>query len=101
MDAAPYRTGDRRPIAVRRWRLFQRLAICLARLGISPNAISLASMFFGILAGVALGFTACTSGVEQRLLWLGAAVCVQLRLLANLLDGMVAIECGRASPVGE
>jgi phosphatidylglycerophosphate synthase len=29
-----------------------------------------------------------------------AAVCVQLRLLCNLLDGMVAIEGGKQSPVG-
>jgi phosphatidylglycerophosphate synthase len=101
MDAPPYRSGDRRPIAVRRWTIFQNLAVRLARLGVSPNAISLAGMFCGILAGVLLGLTNCVTGVEQRLLWLGAALCVQLRLLANMLDGMVAIECGRASPVGE
>jgi phosphatidylglycerophosphate synthase len=58
-------------------------------------------MIFGILAGLSLWATALVSGGEQRLLWLGAALCVQLRLLANLLDGMVAIECGRASAVGE
>ncbi|HYT90857.1 MAG TPA: CDP-alcohol phosphatidyltransferase family protein [Gemmataceae bacterium] len=101
MDAAPYRAGDRRPIAVRHWRVFQSLAAYLARLGVSPNAISLAGMGFGILAGVALGLTACAAGVEERLLWLAAAVCVQLRLLANMLDGMVAIEGARAAPVGE
>jgi phosphatidylglycerophosphate synthase len=28
------------------------------------------------------------------------ALCVQLRLLCNLLDGMVAVEGGRGSPVG-
>ena len=27
-------------------------------------------------------------------------LCVQLRLLCNLLDGMVAVEGGRSSPVG-
>src|SRR5437867_3360995 len=101
MDAAPYQSGDRRPIAVRRWRVFQHLATRLARLGVSPNAISLTGMFFGLLAGVALGLTACVGGIEQRLLWLAAAGCIQLRLLANMLDGMVAIECSRASPVGE
>jgi phosphatidylglycerophosphate synthase len=31
---------------------------------------------------------------------LGAAVCIQLRLLCNLLDGMVAIEGKRQSPTG-
>src|SRR6266545_3362462 len=73
MDAAPYRAGDRRPIAVRHWRVFQSLAAYLARLGVSPNAISLAGMGFGILAGVALGLTACAAGVEERLLWVAAA----------------------------
>jgi phosphatidylglycerophosphate synthase len=32
--------------------------------------------------------------------WLVAAACVQLRLICNLLDGMVAIEGGRKSRVG-
>ena len=34
------------------------------------------------------------------LAWLLAAVCVQLRLVCNLLDGMVAIEGGKKSSVG-
>lgn len=33
--------------------------------------------------------------------WLAAAVLIQLRLLANVLDGMVAVGRGVASPVGE
>jgi phosphatidylglycerophosphate synthase len=33
--------------------------------------------------------------------YLSAALFIQLRLLCNLLDGMVAIEGGRRSPVGE
>lgn len=36
-----------------------------------------------------------------RLWFVIGAVCVQLRLLANMLDGMVAIESGQASAVGE
>lgn len=32
--------------------------------------------------------------------YLGAALCVQLRLLCNLLDGMVAVEGGKASATG-
>lgn len=34
------------------------------------------------------------------LMWIGAAACIQLRLLCNLLDGMVAIEGGMKSPLG-
>jgi phosphatidylglycerophosphate synthase len=35
------------------------------------------------------------------MLWLAGAVLVQLRLAANMFDGMVALETGKASPVGE
>ncbi len=58
-------------------------------------------MLVGILAGVALYSTDITSGREQRLLWLAGAVGIQLRLLANMLDGMVAVASGKASPMGE
>src|SRR5262249_35085490 len=37
----------------------------------------------------------------ERIAWLAGAGLIVLRLLANMLDGMVAIESGRASPVGE
>jgi phosphatidylglycerophosphate synthase len=30
-----------------------------------------------------------------------AAACIQLRLLCNLLDGMLAVECGLQTPAGE
>jgi len=56
---------------------------------------------FGIGAALALVATASLSGAESRLVWLGAAALVQLRLLANMFDGMVATEAGEASPIGE
>ena len=34
------------------------------------------------------------------LVWLAAAACIQLRLLCNLLDGMVAVEGGKGSVTG-
>jgi phosphatidylglycerophosphate synthase len=100
MAEAPYQPTERRPIAARRWPVWQHAASWLVRRGVSPNGISLAGMGCGIAAGVALSATAYTPGWEQ-LAWLAGAVLIQLRLLANLLDGMVAIESGRASPVGE
>ena len=42
-----------------------------------------------------------TDGPGARLLFVLAALFVQARLLANLLDGMVAVGSGRASPEGE
>src|SRR5262245_15629773 len=100
MAEAPYHPAERRPIAAGHWRLSQRVAAWLARRGVSPDAISLAGMGCGIAAGVVLAATAQAPAWE-RIAWLAGAALIQLRLLANLLDGMVAIESGRASPVGE
>jgi phosphatidylglycerophosphate synthase len=67
---------------------------------VAPNAISVAGMVCAVVAGVALALTA-DAAPYARLCWLAAAGLVQLRLLANLLDGMVAVESRRASAVGE
>jgi phosphatidylglycerophosphate synthase len=91
---------ERRPIAARRWRLSQFLAQRLARAGVSANAISLIGMISGIAAGAALAATSYLSASE-RVWWLAAAILIELRLLANMLDGMVALQCGTASPLGE
>src|SRR6266849_10386145 len=96
-----YRSGERRPIAVRNWAIFQNLARWLARHGITPNSISIAGMGCGIAAGGALAATSWSYSLEQRVAWMAAALLIQLRLLANMLDGMVAIEFGQASPMGE
>jgi phosphatidylglycerophosphate synthase len=90
--------GDRRPIATRRRKWAQTSAQWLADHNVSPNAISIAGMFACIAAGILL---ALTSTAYCRLEWLAAAVLVQLRLTANMLDGMVALNSGRASRVGE
>lgn len=93
---------DRRPIAVRSLPVFIALSRSLARGGISANAISLAGMAAGIGAGVCLYLTAHPTTAEYaRGLFFAAAALIQLRLLCNMLDGMVAIESGKASPVGE
>jgi phosphatidylglycerophosphate synthase len=54
----------------------------------------------GLAAGLALAGTWWLPG-QAHALWLLGALFVQLRLTANLLDGMVAIGGGTASPVGE
>lgn len=86
---------DRRPLASRRLPVVQRLAASFARAGIAPNAISGAGIVFALGAGLALA----ASPVHPAL-WLVAAALVQMRLLANLLDGLVAIEGGRATATG-
>lgn len=94
--------ADRRPLKSREQRVWQRLAGGLASAGVSANTISVLGMFAGLAAGACLAGTAWTaSGTATRLLWLGGALLVQARLLANMLDGMVALQRGEASPIGE
>lgn len=97
----PTEPTARRPLTSRDQPFFKHLAAWLARSGVSPNAISFSSMVFGAAAGLSLAATSCTVGGMQRFTWLGAAVFIQLRLIANLLDGMVAVEGRRGGPTGE
>src|SRR5262245_59622296 len=86
---------NRRPVRSRSSKLAQRGAVLLAAAGISPNQISVTSVVF-----------ACTGAFF--LLWLpgpagliGCAPSIQGRLACNLLHGMVAIEGGKKSSVGQ
>ena len=83
--------ADRRPIAARGLRPVVAMAEWLVRWRASPDAISVAGMAAALLAG----------GAFAAGWWLVGAVLVQMRLMANLLDGMVAIGREVASPVGE
>ena len=100
MDSSTYRVGDRRPLASRTWKASQQIAQWMASHGFTPNVISVAGLICGILAGLAFALTARVEW-PQWPLWLAGALFVQLRLLANLFDGMVAVLRHKASPVGE
>ena len=84
----------RRPIAARSSGWAKRLAGRLAASSVTPNQISLLSCVFSLLGGALILWP---NGWAS---WVGAAICIQLRLVCNLLDGMVAVEGGKASPVG-
>jgi phosphatidylglycerophosphate synthase len=98
MQESPSEAVDRRPIATRNRKWAQDATAWLASRKVSPNAISIAGMCACIIAGIALGLT---SVVDYRILWLIGALGAQLRLTANMLDGMVAIASNRASKTGE
>ncbi|MFC0409609.1 CDP-alcohol phosphatidyltransferase family protein [Roseomonas elaeocarpi] len=91
---------DRRPIAARGLRPVVDTADWLIRRRASPDAISILGMVSAALAGLALALTR-EMPEAARPLWLLGALLVQGRLMANLLDGMVAIGRGVASPTGE
>lgn len=93
--------ASRRVLKSRDTRWAHALAGLLARSGVTPNAISIFSVVF---AG---GAMACffragdqTGTAYVIAAWGGALACIQLRLLCNLMDGMVAVEGGKGSPVG-
>ena len=98
MDERATEQIDRRPIATRDRKWAQDATAWLASRNVSPDAISIAGVCACIIGGIALGLT---SIVDYRILWLIGALGAQLRLTANMLDGMVAITSSRTSKTGE
>jgi phosphatidylglycerophosphate synthase len=82
---------NRRPLRSRKTRWASGLAGLLVRAGVRPNLISLASLAAAAAAGYFF----------LRGWYLLAALSILLRLLCNLMDGMVAIEGGLGSAAGE
>jgi phosphatidylglycerophosphate synthase len=64
---------------------------------ITPNQISLLGILF---AGIGAWSLVQANQSTSAWWWLLAALCIQLRLLANMLDGLVAVEGGRGHPTG-
>jgi phosphatidylglycerophosphate synthase len=91
----------RRPLKTRERRWPHALARWLAARGIRPNWVSAASVLFAALAGILLALSLEENGDSCIPFLLGAAACVQLRLLCNLIDGLLAVEGGLAGPAGE
>ena len=94
-------TGDRRPLASRSTGWARKLSAALASTSITPNQISILSM---VAAAGAWGALAFSVSVDSRILigvcLIVAAIACQLRLLCNLMDGMVAIEAGKQTRDG-
>lgn len=98
MDGLP----GRRPLRIRGSAWARALAGALARRRVPPNAISLASIGCAAGAAVALALWRQAPGTGwQAATLVAAAAGIQLRLLCNMLDGMVAVEGGLRSPVGD
>ena len=91
----------RRPIKARDSKWAAQVASFLARCGIKPNVISVFSAIFAGLGGLALALSQRVPAWGGAALFVAAAICIQLRLLCNLFDGMVAIEGGFKTKSGE
>jgi phosphatidylglycerophosphate synthase len=92
--------GDRRPLASRNTRWAQALARRMTALSVTPNQISQASMVMAALAGSSFWLSGQGSGGLRAVFLILAALFCQLRLLCNLLDGMVAVEGGKGEADG-
>jgi phosphatidylglycerophosphate synthase len=101
-DTPPSPELRRRPIRVRDTRLAHSLARAAARAGLRPNGISVLSVVCAVLGAGAFVASGYCDGVLAKAAWLlGAGFCVQMRLLCNLLDGLVAVEGGLRTASGE
>ena len=85
---------QRRELASRSSGGAQWLAARLTNSPITPNQISMLSVGWAALGSALLSWNPGWPA------FIAAAVCVQQRLLCNLLDGMVAIEGGKSSATG-
>ena len=85
--------NNRRPIAARASGWARSISAALARSSVTPNQISVLSIAFA-------GLGAWMLWLATPLALVGAAACIQLRLVCNLLDGMVAMEGGKKTPTG-
>ena len=94
MDSQSDKT-NRRPLKSRSTGWAAAASRAVLATGLTANQVS----FLGIVIA-AVGAWAMVEGPTRPILFLAAALAIQLRLLANMLDGMVAVEGGRGGPTG-
>jgi len=94
-------SAPRRILATRRAEWAVRLARRLGGIGVTPNAVSIAGVTVALCTSAAFALAPATAGGSRAALLVAAAAGIQLRLLCNLLDGMLAVEEGLKSRTGE
>ncbi len=87
--------NDRRPLRTRTQGWVHKSTLLLLKTGITPNQVSLLSIVFAVGGATAFFFSH-----DHPILLLGAIAGIQLRLIANMMDGLLAIEGGRATSSG-
>jgi phosphatidylglycerophosphate synthase len=73
----------------------------LQRAGVRPNQVSVLGVAIAALAAACLILAGRSEDGVRATLLVVAAIAMPLRLLCNLLDGMLAVEGGLKSPSGE
>lgn len=94
--------ADRRAIPQRSTTWAAKLADTMYAAKLTPNKVSVGSVLFAVLGAAAFIATALVTTDGARAAWLlVAVVCIPLRLLLNMLDGMLAVEKGMHTPTGD
>ena len=91
----------RRDLATRNRSWARASAAWLAARGVQPNAVSITSIGFAAISAAAFVASAGAPPSIRTLLFGAAALCIQLRLLCNMLDGMLAVESGLKTKTGD
>ena len=77
-------------------KLLQPVLVFLRNIGVSPNQITIFTVFFSIALGVFLFF-----GIENKIWFLFVSLGLLLRMALNALDGMMAKQFNLQSKKGE
>lgn len=93
-------TSSRRPIGVRTHAWSVAGAKWLTARNIKPNWISFASIGFAAIAALGFFVAGALTGFGRGLFLLIAILSIVARLLANMMDGMVAVEGGMGEADG-
>jgi phosphatidylglycerophosphate synthase len=94
-------TQNRRPIKTRSAAWAGAAARGLARSGFTPNRVSVIGVVIALAGAGALAFSRNYSGPAAAVLLVAGAITIQLRLLCNMLDGLIAVENGLKSKLGD
>lgn len=94
-------SADRRPLRARDAGFWIPLAYLLVQFGITPNVVSLIGLATGMLTGLLLASTNIIEpGIYQRIIWILVVFTALFRGASNILDGVIAVETRKTSPVG-
>lgn len=91
----------RRVIPQRSTRWAARTADALAALRLTPNSISVLSAVIVLVAAALLVASGLVEGAARVGCLVTVALLLPLRLLCNMLDGMLAVEHGLHTPTGD
>lgn len=94
-EARVAKTSARRPLKSRGAGWASWLLKLLLKTRLSANQISALGILFAVCGAAAMAWAP-----QSPILWWVAALFVQLRLVANLMDGLVAVEGRRGGPTG-